>query len=116
MDNIYLLSDDAICSRVGEHLKTLRLRQNLAQETLSKEAGISVSSIKKIEKGQIASFDSLLRVIRTLGELDALAPLIEEVKISPNEYYKMVNSRANLRRKRAAKRLTSEQAKEESEW
>ena len=30
---------------------------------------VSLSSIKKIEKGEIRSFDSLLRMLRTLGKL-----------------------------------------------
>lgn len=31
----------------------------------------------KIEKGEIRSFDSLVRVLRILGKLDVLQPLID---------------------------------------
>ena len=68
-----------------------------------------------IEKGDIRSFDSLLRIMRTLGKLDVLQPLIEEDQLSPSEYYKMVQSSKTTLRKRAAGKLNSNN-KEESEW
>ena len=72
MDNIYMLTDMAILVRIGENLKSARLKQNITQQSLSKAANVSLSTIKKIEKGEIRSFDSLLRMLRTLGKLDSL--------------------------------------------
>lgn len=115
MNDIYMLSDTVIFEKIGNRLKQTRLKQNITQQSLSEEAGVSLSSLKKIEKGDIGSFDSLIRVMRTLGLLDALQPLVEEEQLSPNEYYELVHSSKTKLRKRAAKKL-HQPNKEESTW
>lgn len=101
MDDIYSLSDIMILSRIGGRIKSTRLKQNITQERVAEESGVSLSSEKKIEKGEIGSFDSLLRVLRTLGLLELLQPLVEEDQMSPSEYYKWVNENKSKMRKRA---------------
>ena len=116
MDNIYMLADGVILSRIGNHLKDVRLRQNITQQSLADAAGVSLSSVKKIEKGEIGSFDSLLRVLRTLGKLEVLQPLVDEEQLSPSEYYELVQSNtAKHQRKRAVGRINNKN-KEESAW
>lgn len=115
MKDIYTLADPMITQKIGEKLKKTRLKQNITQMKLAEEAGISLSTLKKIENGEIASFDPLLRVLRTLGLLDVLFPLIEEEQLSPNEYYELVNSVAKKTRKRAYGKMFTK-IKQESEW
>ena len=116
MDDIYMLADAIILNRIGNHLKTVRLKQNITQQSLADAAGVSLSSLKKIEKGEIGSFDSLLRVLRTLGKLDVLQPLVDEEQLSPSEYYELVQSNtAKHQRRRAVGRLNNTN-KEDSEW
>ena len=115
MDDIYMLSDVAILGRIGDHMRSARLKQNITQQSLAEAANISLSTLKNIEKGDIRSFDSFLRIMRTLGKLDVLQPLIEEDQLSPSEYYKMVQSSKATQRKRAAGKLNSNN-KEQSEW
>ncbi len=116
MDDIYMLADAIILSRIGSHLKTVRLRQNITQQSLANAAGVSLSSVKKIEKGEIGSFDSLLRILRTLGKLDVLQPLVDDEQLSPSEYYDLVQSNATKhQRQRAAGRLNKTD-KEDSVW
>lgn len=102
-ENIYSLSDNLIRQKIGKKLKAVRLRQDITQAKLAADSQVSLSSIKKLEKGEIASFDTLLRVLRVLGKLDALQPLIEEEQMSPNEYYEFVNKARKKQRKRASK-------------
>ena len=101
MEDIYILTDVAIRRRLGENLKGVRLKQNITQQRLADEAGLSLSTVKKLEKGEIGSFDAFLRVLRTLGRLDVLSPLVEEPQLSPNEYYELVQKAGTHRRKRA---------------
>jgi len=116
MDDVYMLADSVILNRIGTHLRSVRLRQNITQQSLADAADVSLSSLKKIEKGEIRSFDSFLRILRTLGKLDVLKPLIDEEPISPSEYYELVQSvAARHKRQRAAGRLDINN-KEESEW
>ena len=115
MDDIYMLSDGIIMNRIGTRLKAIRLKQNITQQNLAKEAGISISSVKKVEKGEIGAFDSLLRLMRTLGVLDIMQPLVEEEQLSPNEYYELVHSASKKTRKRAVNKFHQTE-KEAPEW
>ena len=110
-----MLSDGMIQSKMGLRLKAVRLKQNITQQALAEESGVSLSSVKKIEKGEIGSFDSLLRVLRTLGKLDVLLPLVEEEQLSPSEYYELVQKAGAHQRKRAAGKPVKKD-KEESVW
>ena len=78
-------------------------------------ASISLSSLKKIENGEIGTFDSLLRVLRTLGILESISALFMEDQMSPSEYYEMVNKAKKNTRKRAAGKILADK-KYESEW
>ena len=107
MDDIYMLTDMAILARIGGNLKSARLKQNITQQSLSEAANVSLSTVKKIEKGEIRSFDSLLRMLRTLGKLDMLQQLVEEEQLSPNEYYNMMQASKTNQRKRAVGKLNN---------
>ena len=115
MENIYMLTDAAIFGKIGDHLRQARLKQNITQQSLAEAAVVSLSSIKKIEKGVISSFDALVRVMRILGKLDVLQPLVDEEQMSPSEYYDLVNSSKSRLRKRAVGKLDNTN-KEDSEW
>ena len=115
MENTYMLTDTAIYSRIGNHLRQARLKQNITQQSLAESANVSLSSIRKIEKGEIGSFDALVRVMRILGKLDVLQPLIDEEQMSPSEYYDLVNSSKKRQRKRAVGKIDNAN-KEDSEW
>lgn len=115
MENIYILSDIMILAKIGERIKNSRLKQNITQESLAEVANISLSSVKKIENGEIKSFDSLLRVLRVLGKLDIFQPLIDEEQLSPSEYYKLVNSAKKKIRKRAVGKLNNSK-KKDAKW
>ncbi len=115
MNSLYSLADGLIERRIGENLKAARLRQNLTQESISEESQVSLSTVKKIERGEIGSFDGFLRLLRTLGKLEVLQPLIEEEELSPNEYYALVNAAKKKTRKRARGTLKTKR-QEASEW
>ena len=114
MDDIYTLSDTQLTKRIGEKLKAIRLKRNITQQSLAEASSISLSSLKKIENGEIGTFDSLLRVVRTLGMLESIGPLFEEEQLSPSEYYEMVNKAKKHMRKRAVGKLKVNN--EKSEW
>ena len=114
MDDIYTLSDTQLGKRIGEKLKAIRLKRNITQQSLAEAASISLSSVKKVENGEIGSFDTLLRILRTLGMLESISQLFEEEQLSPSEYYEMVNEAKKQTRKRAVGKLKVN--KGESEW
>ena len=115
MDNIYMISDTELIKRISSRLKAIRLKQNVSRHDLSVSSGVSTSTIARIEDGEIKSFESLLRILRTLGKIDIFLPLVEEEEISPNEYYQMVHSAKANKRKRAS-RTNNNNVQEESEY
>lgn len=55
-------------SSIGDHLYSLRKRRNWTQGHLAKQCGIAVSTISKIENGQLSpSFETLLRIAEGLS-------------------------------------------------
>ena len=115
LDNLYLLSDTEIVNRISAKLKEIRLKQNISRQDLAENACVSVSSIARMEDGEIKSFDSFLRVLRTLGKIDILFPLVEEEELSPNEYFHALQTARKKTRKRASKSNVNTQ-KEEVLW
>lgn len=113
-----MLADREICRRIGKKIRNLRLRQNITQMSLAEQSQISVSSVKKIENGEIGSFDSLMRLLRILGELEIFSPLLKEDDISPNEYLEFVEAGKKKQRKRAKSTNSTNTSlnQEESEW
>lgn len=85
--------------RWAKKIKSLRLRQYLTQASLAEQAQVSLTTLKKIEKGDISYLDSLMRVLRVLGELDVFSPLIKEDEMSPNEYFEFVEASKKKQRK-----------------
>lgn len=117
MDNVYFLSDAELVTRISAKLKELRLKQNISRQDLSAKSGVSISSVVRMEDGEIKSFDSFLRILRTLGKIDILLPLMQEEEISPNEYYRMVHStKSNQRRRASRKKSGSDKKQEDPEW
>ena len=116
MEEIYALSDKQIQSKIGNRCKQMRLRQNITQQSLAQAAGVSLSTLKKIESGDIGAFDSLLRVLRILGGLEILQPFAEDDVLSPSEYFAQQHSAKKHLRKRAAGVITANKKEEEAEW
>ena len=53
--------------QIGEHIKSLRKERDWTLQDLCQKSGVSISTLSKIENGQVAtSFDTLLKVARGL--------------------------------------------------
>lgn len=115
MNDFYMLSDAELAKMISSRLKALRLKQNISRQELSASCGVSTSSIARMEDGEIKSFDSFLRVLRTLGKIEILRPLVEEEEVSPKEYYQLVHSAKVKTRKRASERDVHKE-EEASQW
>ena len=110
-----MLSDAEITKRISAKLKELRLKQNISRQDMADSSGLSMSSIARMEDGEIKSFESWLRIMRTLGKMDVFLPLLQD-QISPNEYYEMVHSAKAKQRKRASRSNNKNDEEEEPEW
>lgn len=58
--------------QVGENLRYWRRLLHLSQEQLATRADVSEATLSRLESGQGASLENLLKVARALGVLDGL--------------------------------------------
>jgi transcriptional regulator with XRE-family HTH domain len=92
-------------SEIGEQLRTLRLRQNVDQRQLARQAGIALNAVKNLETGRGATLTSLVKVVRTLGRSDWFRTLAPPVSISPLQMLKAKPARRRVSVKRKAPRV-----------
>ena len=79
----YAMCDGQILKQVGIFVKYHRLEQNKTQSMLAKEAGISRSTLSLLERGEIVTVDTLIRVLRVLRKLFVIDGFIVSPQISP---------------------------------
>jgi transcriptional regulator with XRE-family HTH domain len=92
------LSDEEALADLGSRLARVRLDRNLTQATLAAEAGVSTSTVKRLEAGGSTQLTNLMRVLRALGLLANLAALVPVPAVRPLE----VLERHGGRRQRAS--------------
>jgi transcriptional regulator with XRE-family HTH domain len=71
----------ALCKR----LESIRLSRNITQRQLAEEAGISVRTIGRLEKGEGISLDTFIRVLTALGVQQNLEALLPDPTVRPIE-------------------------------
>ena len=74
LDFVFSTSDE-ITAALGLRLKAVRLSQSLTQADLAERAGVSVGTVKSIERTGQSSVTSLVRVVQALGLSDQLQSL-----------------------------------------
>lgn len=72
-----LASIDEILRELGGRLRAQRLAQGLPQAELAAMAGVSLGTIKSLERGAASSTETFIRVVQALGLTDHLQPLFE---------------------------------------
>lgn len=92
-----LQTDDAVLGELGRRLAHTRLERNVSQAELAAEAGISKTTLERIERGDPVQINNFVRVLRALGQLDELDNVVPEPLPRPTE---RLNSEGR-RRKRA---------------
>lgn len=93
-----LNSDRAVLGELGRRLAHTRLERNWSQAKLADEAGISKTTIERIEHGEPVQLNNFVRILRALGQLDELDRVVPEPLPSPIERLSLEGKR----RKRAS--------------
>lgn len=84
---------------VGEQLRAARLRSNLSQADIAKQAGISIGAVKNLESGVGATVKTLVSVVKVLGRVQWILSLQPSVTISPMDMLRA----SKAKRQRAGK-------------
>jgi len=90
MKIINFSTDEAVLRELGQRLAAVRLQQNLTQMQLAEQAGISKSTLQRLESGEAATrLSGFVRVCRALGLLEQLETLLPEPVPSPMAQLKL---------------------------
>lgn len=72
-----------VLREIGARLAQLRLQQNRTAAELAAEAGVGVRTLLRAESGENTSLETLVKVVRALGRLDAFDEFLPEPLVSP---------------------------------
>jgi len=84
-ETAYTFTDEEIAKELSARIKTLRLSSCVSQTEFARMAGVSLSTIRRVESGRISevSFGNIIQILRAGGMLDGIAGLVEDVPIHP---------------------------------
>lgn len=96
-------SDDNILQEIGQFVRHHRLNQNKTQADLAREAGINRTTLSDLELGRRCQILTLIQILRTLEQLDALNTFEIDRRPSPIELAKQeLNARKRASRSKPA--------------
>jgi transcriptional regulator with XRE-family HTH domain len=107
------VADDAVLGEIGQRLARVRLERNLTQIQLAEQAGVSKSTVQRLESGGVSpQLSGFIRVCRVLGLLERFDLLIPEPVPSPVEQLKL----GGKKRRRASAARTSKAPAKKWQW
>jgi len=109
--NLNTMSSNAICSAIGERLKRARLNANRTQKELADRAGISVTAVQSVERGE-ALLETVVSVLMALDMVEQVNNFIPEQQISPLQLVKLQGKK----RQRATGSRGQDSPGKTSEW
>ncbi len=95
------MTDTAVAWEIGRRIEQIRLEQNLTQQQLADEIGLSRVSYRKLVAGS-GKFENIIALLRALGKLELVERFVPESVFSPVELLKLKGKqrqRASHRRK-----------------
>jgi len=82
------MTNQHIASEVGRRIEQMRLEQNLTQQQVADEIGLSRVSYRKLVGGA-GKFENIIAALRALGQLDLVERFVPETTFSPMEQLKL---------------------------
>ena len=103
MRDVYQYSRPEIIRILGQRERSYRIRLGLTQKELAERAGISVPTLQAFENGtnKDISFSTLLRILRSIGQLEGADKLLEEIPESPYTMLQSGEQRQRVKHKKA---------------
>jgi len=82
------MTNQSISAEIGRRIEQLRLEQNLTQQQLADEIGLSRVSYRNLVNGG-GKFENIIAVLRVLDKLELVESFIPETTFSPMEQLKL---------------------------
>jgi transcriptional regulator with XRE-family HTH domain len=106
-------TDQAVLNELGGRLAATRLERNLTQAQLAERAGVSKSTVQRLESGSVATqLSGFVRVCRSLALIERMNLLVPEPVPSPIQQLKL----RGRKRKRASTARSSKASSRKWQW
>ena len=99
------MSDEVILREIGRRLVQYRIDAGLTQRELAEKAGVSNTTIERIEAGKISQMVSYIRILKILGLVEKLNTLVPDSDINPLDILRMKGQA----RKRVSRKVQKEE-------
>lgn len=74
---------DEVLADLGHRVQRYRLQQNRTLSEVAKDAGVGVRTAARAEAGERPTLETVVRILRALGRLDALDAFLPAPLVSP---------------------------------
>ena len=101
------VSDQAVIREFGLRIRRARLNSNVTRDALARDAGVSLSTVVRLESGESTALWGAIRVLRSLGLLNAVLDALPEDRATPLELARAARRR-RMRASGARSRLHAE--------
>ncbi len=109
--NYKAYTDKALIQKIGEYVKSTRLKANKTQAQLASDAGINRSTLIELENGNNVNLITFIQIMRCLEQLNFINFFEKEIEFSP---MLLAEQEAKAYRKRASKSKPNTSKK--SDW
>ena len=100
-----------ILKELGKRIQDIRIASDITQRKLAELAGVSYSTMQRIENGENIKIENILNVMRALSLLENFEILIPEQEILPTSIVDKTK-----RKKRAGKNGDQNEEKRDWKW
>ncbi len=87
-----------LATELGKRLRDIRVRRRFSQDELAARAGLSIRTIRDLERGKGSTVESLLRVLKALESLDGIALLAPRPSVDPMALLRQRAPRTRVRK------------------
>ncbi|GHT73773.1 hypothetical protein AGMMS50262_05440 [Bacteroidia bacterium] len=101
LNSAYIKTDSEILSEIGKHLKQRRINDNLTQQELADNIGISKDQLSKIERTGKTSLATLIAISRKFNLLEQILDVYKIPELTPMQKYEIEQKIGKIKTTRA---------------
>lgn len=101
--DLAFLNPEELARELGLRLQRLRIQRDLEQKELASRSGVSLRTLRALERGEGSSVLTLLRVLKALDALEGIALLAPQPTISPMALLRHPKERQRVRKSKGEK-------------
>ncbi len=83
------MSDEVILLELGRRIMQYRINAGLTQKELSEKAGVSNTTVERIEAGKVSQMVSYIRILKVVGLVEKMNTLVPDSDINPLDILRM---------------------------